>query len=130
MKKQITREIDLDDDGIHCSRDCMFLHYREMSDCCLLYDECMKAAKTRGLYSGKVERCKECLEENPAEEKKPECKHCWHTLPSYNLTNPPQRVEICCWCGLKKTTIENQYGTAGSWTSSQHGPYYNIRPMY
>ena len=148
MKKLITREIELDDDGVHCGKDCMFLFYNEITIDCnlynveLIYPYIVDKGKVIAKITNTV-RCKECLEENPEkilpldkDAPKEECKHCWHTLPyynltNYNLTNPPQGVEICCWCGAKKTfsITSPPYGTA-SWTSKEHGPHYNIRPMY
>lgn len=48
------------------------------------------------------------------------CNHCWHDAGMQLLTNPPQNVETCCNCGLKKYTAV--YWALDDKTVA-HGPY-------
>jgi hypothetical protein len=28
-----------------------------------------------------------------------ECNHCWHETNQMLMSDPPQTVDVCCWCG-------------------------------
>lgn len=40
-----------------------------------------------------------------------ECRgHCWHMTDQLLLTDPPQTVEVCCWCGAARRKTVDPYG--------------------
>jgi hypothetical protein len=43
--------------------------------------------------------------------------HCWHDTGKMLMSNPPQSVDRCCWCG-----IERSLRVAVPIRSGEHGP--------
>lgn len=48
--------------------------------------------------------------------------HCWHVTAFFVQTNPPQVLEVCCWCGDTRTQaigFGNSVGEHGSFNPDQ-----------
>ena len=48
--------------------------------------------------------------------------HCWHVTAFFVQTNPPQVLEVCCWCGDTRTQaigFGNNVGEHGSFKPDQ-----------
>lgn len=39
--------------------------------------------------------------------------HCWHATSISLTTDPPQKLEVCCWCGGQRTEINARVPKTG-----------------
>jgi len=64
--------------------------------------------------------------------KSPDGKHCFHNCnPNIYIPGGTNKVEeICCWCGQHHSYEILPLVSYASYTSTEHGPYFQTRVIY